>query len=324
MKKLGLLALMMGSVTVYNGYAQEITPLPGSESTETTENLCEVAPSCENLGYTQTIADCKGMDNILRCPMDVTQMFCVKGGGSCDGDVAAPAVPGYILYADKTTSPDVVSGKAPIGVVFDSEKRLAVALSYSSSMAFVEKVSAVSSDGSSYSYFPSVPSRGNCGECSYDSSKPSGARYPLTEACLKACESKDGMSNTLNLVNYALTMQLPLTAAVYTYTFQPTACTLEWCKASKWFLPSMPEVYTLYQNREVVDAALTLVGAKPIKFPKGHNESYCQDYYNNMSIITSSAGYSRGFCVNKASLEPLWGRIDSDYYLGYVYPVISF
>ena len=324
MKKLGLLALMMGSVTVYNGYAQEITPLPGSESTETTENLCEVAPSCENLGYTQTIADCKGMDNILRCPMDVTQMFCVKGGGSCDGDVAAPAIPGYILYADKTTSPDVVSGKAPIGVVFDSEKRLAVALSYSSNMAFVENASEVSSDGSS-SYIPSVPSRGNCGEC-YDSSKPSGERDQLTEACLKACESKDGKSNTLNLVNYALTMQLPLTAAVYTYTFQPTACTLEWCKASKWFLPSMPEVYTLYQNREVVDAALTLVGAKPITFPTGNGYSECQRNSSNHVIITSSAGSGRGFCEYNG--KPLWGEIDTLYVShsrrGYVYPVISF
>ncbi|MDD4556900.1 MAG: hypothetical protein PHE89_06215 [Alphaproteobacteria bacterium] len=36
---------------------------------------CEIAPTCDSLGYTQTTSECTG--NFLKCPFDQTKVFCM-------------------------------------------------------------------------------------------------------------------------------------------------------------------------------------------------------------------------------------------------------
>lgn len=36
---------------------------------------CTVAPTCETLGYNQTVAECKGVETV-KCPFDTTKVFC--------------------------------------------------------------------------------------------------------------------------------------------------------------------------------------------------------------------------------------------------------
>lgn len=83
---------------------------------------CGIAPSCESMGYTQTADNCATTIDILRCPLDLSKMFCIS---EHSGD---PCEIGYILNSDKTCSKFYQSEKIPIGIVFDKEQRLAVAL----------------------------------------------------------------------------------------------------------------------------------------------------------------------------------------------------
>lgn len=90
-------------------------PLRAAETT-----ACIKAPSCEELGYTRTIAKCKGV-NYLHCPFDSAKVYCIL-----------PMKTGDILYSDFTYDSDVIAGKTPIGVIVDPSRRLAAALEYSS------------------------------------------------------------------------------------------------------------------------------------------------------------------------------------------------
>lgn len=83
--------------------------------------MCAAPPSCEAMGYTKTAADCSGIDKVLKCPSDSNKVFCVGITDTCDV--------GAILYSDKTCSRLPKADKTVIGIVFDKNKRLAVALS---------------------------------------------------------------------------------------------------------------------------------------------------------------------------------------------------
>lgn len=87
---------------------------------QTLAQTCVTPPSCENLGYNKTAAMCAGLD-ILRCPFDDTKVFCSK-------KYMAQIAIGDILFSDMTTSSNPVTGKTPIGIVFDSNQKLALAL----------------------------------------------------------------------------------------------------------------------------------------------------------------------------------------------------
>ena len=82
---------------------------------------CQVETDCTTLGYTID-SDAGGC---LKCP------FGNKWACSTSGGVSKDCVVGAILNSDMSCSEDVVSGKTPIGVVFESEKRLAIGLNTS-------------------------------------------------------------------------------------------------------------------------------------------------------------------------------------------------
>lgn len=91
---------------------------------------CTSAPSCAALGYDKTSSDCTGQA-MLKCPFDQSKVFCA-GTSACGGGSGTPdgsgCNDGDFLFADKTCSVVLLSGKNPIGIVFSSENRLAVAL----------------------------------------------------------------------------------------------------------------------------------------------------------------------------------------------------
>ena len=74
---------------------------------------CAVAPTCEQLGYVQSSSDCAGAKNILKCPFDLSKLYCSKA--------SAEVKVGSILYGDGSVSDGYEAGKTPIGVVFDAE-----------------------------------------------------------------------------------------------------------------------------------------------------------------------------------------------------------
>lgn len=81
---------------------------------------CSTPPDCASLGYTMSAADCSGL-NSIKCPSDPTKVWCDQ---PADDGLRI----GDYLYSDKTTSPALVSGKTPIGIVIDVSNRIAVSL----------------------------------------------------------------------------------------------------------------------------------------------------------------------------------------------------
>ena len=85
---------------------------------------CTSPTRCDELGYTFSAEDCKGIRSLI-CPFDSNKYFCSEAG-----DPAANATPGMILYSDGTVSYKVIPEKTPVGVVayIEGTTRLAVAL----------------------------------------------------------------------------------------------------------------------------------------------------------------------------------------------------
>lgn len=89
---------------------------------------CAVPPTCDALGYTKTASDCSGM-SVLKCPFDQSKIFCVTTD-EVPGQIGSCGIPeiGDILYSDMSCSSSLIKEKFPIGVIFDANRRLAIAL----------------------------------------------------------------------------------------------------------------------------------------------------------------------------------------------------
>ncbi len=82
---------------------------------------CQTLPSCDELGYEWTAEACSGQKT-LKCPFNQNALYCTNPRQPDNCQV------GSVLYEDKKCYASAPSGQNPIGVVFDTSKRLAVAL----------------------------------------------------------------------------------------------------------------------------------------------------------------------------------------------------
>ena len=188
---------------------------------------CIVPPTCEELGYKQTEADCQGKDIVMKCPTDMTKMTCLSSSTSNNIEVGA------ILYGDGTVSSEVIAGKKPIGVVVDPILRYATGLYYINENGKVENnVYNMSMD---YSEDDSV----TCNSCDY----------------LDIYNCKDGITATEILADCP---SLKPIKAVKLYN--PENCTADFCKQGNWFLPSILELLEIIRYRTVIDKTMTLLG----------------------------------------------------------------
>lgn len=181
---------------------------------------CTPTPSCTTLGYTKTAAQCPSGG--AKCPWNTSLMYCADTANST-------LAIGSILYSDKSVSTDIVSGKVPIGVVFDTTNRLAVSI-----------------QGSSGTWGPQVdiPSLENCSAMN-NASMLNGKMICAT----------NGKMNTSLIIDYQKSSGQSFPAANYCNLYVTTGTT-----AGSWFLPSAAEVQTLMQNRAKVNATLTKLG----------------------------------------------------------------
>ena len=85
---------------------------------------CVNSSRCDELGYVKTATDCKDLDTLV-CPFDKNKVFCSSPFHDKSCEV------GDTLYSDKKCYSIVPTEAIAIGVVFDAENRLAVALTES-------------------------------------------------------------------------------------------------------------------------------------------------------------------------------------------------
>ncbi len=188
---------------------------------------CSLTLNCSKLGYSLTETNCE--NDIIRCPFDASKVSCKKKAmtKTCDTE-------GDILYANRTCA--VSSSKVdplllPVGVVFNVDKRLAIALSD------VKQDGSVGSEkmnwSSSYCVTPNLES---CGSRSLTTCGTYGQMN--SQAILAStCDGNTYAANAAN--NYA-----------------PSTCTSAFCQKGKWFLPSMGELTDIYNAKRKINIAL--------------------------------------------------------------------
>ena len=263
---------MMGAVLLMASFSQSGSALATS---------CAVPPTCEQLGYKMKVDDC-GENPVLRCPFalsDDNQVYCTE---SAQNQVVSV---GAILYGDGTVASSLVTGKTPIGIVFDTANRLAVALT---------DINSSGSAGSSTMYWSTsyydIPALGNCTD-------------------LTTC-GVDGRANTTAILNCGSSCGTT-PAATATNSYEPSGCSKDFCKKTKWFLPSMRDLITLYNAKSYVNASLSLTASSGAK-------TLTESYY-----WSSTEGSSHGAWV-------LWMDDGSRYGYNkfntgrYVRPVLAF
>lgn len=188
--------------------------------------------------------------NILKCPFDLSKLYCSKA--------SAEVKVGSILYGDGSVSDGYEAGKTPIGVVFDAENRLAIALRDVSSKTYVWSSSTCNT---------SIP------DCT-DGWHPQlceGAGRNFTDILLKT--SCGGSYEPAKEVN----------------TYLPTGCTKDFCQRGKWFLPSIKEWTALKSVVTYVEASLELVGGD--RFSKSGSVI---SYWTSSEYSTESAWSTTG------------------------------
>ena len=196
---------------------------------------CTQAPDCASLGYTQNAADCSGA--ALKCPWDLTKAACKAGVKPVTCVVGSILGGDQLCYKDKL--PDNVK---PIGIVFDTANRLAVALTDINSSG-----SAGSSTMYWSAYFYDIPALGNC----------------TGSTDLTTC-GVDGRANTTAILNCVSSCG-STPAATATNSYEPSGCSKDFCKKTKWFLPSMRDLITLYNAKSYVNASLSLTASSGAK-----------------------------------------------------------
>lgn len=148
---------------------------------------------------------------------------------------------GAILYGDGTVASGLVTGKTPIGIVFDTANRLAVALT---------DINSSGSAGSTTMYWSSsycdTPNLDNC----------------TSSDGLTSC-GVDGRTNTNAIL--ASTCNGTTYAANGANAYEPSGCSKDFCKKTKWFLPSMRDLITLYNAKSYVNASLSLTASSGAK-----------------------------------------------------------
>ena len=184
---------------------------------------CVTPPSCETLGYTDTADKCDD-SAMVKCPFDTSKVFC----RSISTKTKTCDTIGDILLDDKTCAVDanaILNDRTPIGVVFDVNRKLAIALEQSSSLQWA----------SSRNY--DIP-----GLTNYSDKTAVQGDY-------------NGKSNTSIIIAHGDSNGYETPVADYCYNYV-TAGT----NKGDWYLPALGELQLIYNNRITLNNSLSKVG----------------------------------------------------------------
>ena len=174
---------------------------------------CQVETNCASLGYTSSSDE----GNCLKCPFG-NQWACPKCEETSDLDSCKI---GDVLYSDMTCSPNIIVSKTPIGVVFDSDNKKAINLTYVKDYWSHEQYD--------------IPNLANT----------------TTESL--AFSDVNGRSNTLVIKNFYEANNKASTYPVPYYTDQYSTLGT---KPGDWYLPSVGELMLIYNNKSILNSTL--------------------------------------------------------------------
>ena len=208
---------------------------------------------CAKLGYTKSVSQCS--DGYLKCPYNSAAVFCEIKEDIKPVTCAVGSILGndQLCYEDKL--PD---GVKPVGIVFDTDNKLAVALTDVSNSGSASSTTMTMRWSSSYCDTPNLE---NC----------------TSSDGLTSC-GVDGRTNTNAIL--ASTCNGTTYAANGANAYEPSGCSKDFCKKTKWFLPSMRDLITLYNAKSYVNASLSLTASSGAK-------TLTESYYWSSTEYTS-------------------------------------
>lgn len=180
---------------------------------------CTVPPTCDALGYTKSATDCKDMST-LKCPFDQSKVFCVTAAEAGGAGACKVANVGDILFSDMSCGSSMVDGKRAIGVIFEPDRRLAVALTTTTKVWSTE-------------YFD-----------------VSGLQNITSSS--EALADWNGKNNTKTIMTYCIANSKSCPAAEYAANFSTLGT-----QGGDWYLPALGELNALYSHKTAVNEGLT-------------------------------------------------------------------
>ncbi len=136
---------------------------------------------------------------------------------------------------------DLPANVSPVGIVFDTNKRLAVAISPIgfNSLPGKDEIEICATTYCSYSFWI-------------------GRNDIITDTMCSDVAScpTDGRKNTDNLLSFISATGPSYETVALTNSFSPDGCTAEFCKQGKWFVPSISELQTIAQNRAKIGSVM--------------------------------------------------------------------
>ena len=165
-----------------------------------------------------------------------------------------------ILYGDGTVSNTILSDKTPVGIVFDTTNKLALALN---------------DTGSSVKWsigYCDVPSLTNCSSAS----------------TISSC-GVDGKTNTQNLQSSTCST-FPPAQAVKAYN-KGSSCTATFCKQGNWFVPSARDLQTIQNKHVAINATLEEVGGTTLSGNYWASTEYSQVDAWKMEMSTNMLNF---------------------------------
>ncbi len=243
-----------------------------------------VSGDCSALGYNKSESACSG--DIIRCPFDTSKVFCKENKIEI----------GDILYSDMTTSNSVISGKTPIGVVFDGERRRALALN-----EFVKiKWSTENFD---------IPTLTN---------------YPYYTSKDKAyMNDYDGKSNTKKIIDYCRANSKSCPAAEKAYSYSTTGT-----KAGDWYLPASAEIIAIANvSGRLNDTLKKIKGSEVFGISNGGSSGSITRYFTYWASTESEESFAFHTGINDKDYDIESKTSDSQTIGGFsnkARPVIAF
>lgn len=167
----------------------------------------------------------------------------------------------------------MISGKTPIGIVFDETNRLAVALTDAKEDG---------SAGSEYMYWSSnycdIEALTNCQQSEGYTSEVDNCGIDgraNTDAILLANGGCSGTTYAANACN----------------NYAPSGCSKDFCEKNKWFLPSMRDLANIYKNKSLINKRLNLLSSSGTRELDLHYWSSTEGNNDNVWRFTMFGGY---------------------------------
>ena len=261
---------------------------------------CVDAPSCTDLGYTQTEADCP--NGSIKCPWDTDLVFCGCGDDyqyTCNG---TNEIAGDSKCGDYYASCNCKSGykwedgkcvssrpKCNIGDIYYTDNTCSTAGDYNGTKIALGIVVYVNSDGVGGQIMSPWPIDANGNKTSSNNTTiPWGkttdiSTLPNYSSASSASTDYDSCGNTDKIVTAGSASDYP--AAWATRKYAPTSET-----AGKWCLPAAGIMTNIYNKQTIIQNGFAAIGG--VSFPTCCTWSSSENY--TYSVWTSHFSYIDG------------------------------